>query len=298
VWKLKRMGSKRTDRRPDRPRQHGARRAGGSGTPPGLAAVVALVVLLGVMFVIRLTTAGSKAHPATVGRPLAAAVVRDLKRASGVGVGTISAAVGPKLVHGATLWRVGGRPVVFYAGGNYCPFCAAERWVIVLALERFGTFSGLRTMRSSMTDYYPGTPTVTFHGAHYQSPYIVFRPVELFGGSPTTPLETPTKEESQIFDRYDAPPYTDSNHPGQIPFLDVANRYLFIGAAYDPALLANKSWSQVASTLASPSPTPLGTAVWSNVNALTAAICAVDGNQPASACSLPGVRLLEAGLPK
>ena len=36
-----------------------------------------------------------------------------------------------------------GKPEVLYVGAEYCPFCAAERWPVVVALSRFGTWSGL-----------------------------------------------------------------------------------------------------------------------------------------------------------
>ena len=36
-----------------------------------------------------------------------------------------------------------GAPEVLYIGAEYCPFCAVERWPLVVALSRFGTFAGL-----------------------------------------------------------------------------------------------------------------------------------------------------------
>ena len=56
----------------------------------------------------------------------------------------------------------GGKPEVLYLGAMYCPFCAAQRWAMVNALSRFGTFSGLKTTHSSSTDSYPNTPTWTY----------------------------------------------------------------------------------------------------------------------------------------
>src|SRR5438876_6623085 len=46
-------------------------------------------------------------------------------------------------------WLDHGKPVVLYVGAQYCPFCAAERWALVLALSRFGHWAGLRPMRST-----------------------------------------------------------------------------------------------------------------------------------------------------
>ena len=42
-----------------------------------------------------------------------------------------------------------GKPEVLYMGAEYCPYCAAERWAIIVALSRFGTFSGLSTVHSA-----------------------------------------------------------------------------------------------------------------------------------------------------
>src|ERR1039457_5246804 len=36
-----------------------------------------------------------------------------------------------------------GKPEVFYYGAEWCPLCAGERWSIVVALSRFGTFHNL-----------------------------------------------------------------------------------------------------------------------------------------------------------
>jgi hypothetical protein len=41
-----------------------------------------------------------------------------------------------------------GHPEFFYAGGEFCEFCATERWAILNALGRFGTFSHLNQIRS------------------------------------------------------------------------------------------------------------------------------------------------------
>ena len=34
-------------------------------------------------------------------------------------------------------------------GAEYCPYCAAQRWAMIVALSRFGTFSGLTTVHSA-----------------------------------------------------------------------------------------------------------------------------------------------------
>jgi hypothetical protein len=78
----------------------------------------------------------------------------------------------------------GGKPEVLYVGAGFCPYCAALRWPLIVALSRFGSFSGLTPDRSAITagsgqrEPYPATPTWTFHGSSYASKYLVFTPVE------------------------------------------------------------------------------------------------------------------------
>src|SRR5712692_8559609 len=48
-----------------------------------------------------------------------------------------------------TLLTGNGKPEVVYVGAEYCPFCAAERWALSVALSRFGSFSGLHLIHSS-----------------------------------------------------------------------------------------------------------------------------------------------------
>ena len=122
-------------------------------------------------------------------------------------VGTAAAQVSgtPKAVTSGTPLTANGKPEMLYMGAEYCPYCAAERWAMIVALSRFGTFSGLSTMHSAavngagQAEPYPNTPTWTFHGATYTSKYLTFTPVETQTNIPDkstgtyTNLETPTK---------------------------------------------------------------------------------------------------------
>lgn len=54
------------------------------------------------------------------------------------------------------------------------PYCAAERWALAAALSRFGTLSGLSLIRSSPTDVYANTPTLSLAKASYTSKYLAF----------------------------------------------------------------------------------------------------------------------------
>jgi Domain of unknown function (DUF929) len=216
-----------------------------------------------------------------------------------VGAGSGVSAL-PVILKGGSPLTSGGKPEVLYMGAEYCPYCAAERWAMVVALSRFGTFSGLSTVHSGNNsgEVYPNTPTWTFLHTTYSSKYLVFSPVELETNIPSgqgyTALQTATSAQQALLAKYDAPPYVPSADNGAIPFIDFGNKYMLSGASYSPQVLQGKSWSQIASALKDPA-SPIAQAVDGAANYLTATICTLTGNQPATACT-PVVKQLEAKL--
>ena len=67
-----------------------------------------------------------------------------------VGAGpTGSTAVAPLKPISSPSLSLEGKPEVLYIGAEYCPYCAAERWAMVQALSRFGTFSNLHFIHST-----------------------------------------------------------------------------------------------------------------------------------------------------
>jgi thiol-disulfide isomerase/thioredoxin len=200
-----------------------------------------------------------------------------------VGAGT---AAGLAATSGQPLLTSGGKPEVLYMGGEYCPYCAAERWVLAAALGRFGTFTGLSLIHSSPTDAYASTPTLSFYKSGYTSKYVSFTPVEWYGEADdaSTPfrhayLEHPTPQETALFDKY-------AN--GSFPFVDIGNQYLVPGAQYLPSDLHGMSWSQVAAAMRTPSST-VARDIDGGANIITAAICKITNGQPGSVCSSAGV---------
>jgi Domain of unknown function (DUF929) len=139
-----------------------------------------------------------------------------------------------------------GKPEILYVGAEYCPFCAAERWALVMALSKFGTFTGLRGTTSSAIDTNPSTPTFSFYGSTYKSPYISFVPVEIetntysasLGGYPT--LQKPTASQNALMAKWDVAPYT--TQPGSIPFVYMDGKYLITGAQYVASAISGKSF--------------------------------------------------------
>jgi Domain of unknown function (DUF929) len=189
-----------------------------------------------------------------------------------------------------------GKPEMLYMGAEYCPYCAAARWAMIVALSRFGTFTGLTTVHSAVrngagsAEPNPDTPTWTFLHANYSSPYLAFSTVELQTNVPDTSngsytlLQTPSAAQEALINKYDAPPYAPSGDNGAIPFLDFGNKYVSIGTPYDPGVLDGLSWSTIATDLHNPN-SPVAKAVLGTANYFTAAICKMTGNQPASACT-------------
>ena len=187
---------------------------------------------------------------------------------------------------GQPLLTSGGKPEVLYMGGEYCPFCAAERWALTAALSRFGAFTGLSLIHSSPTDVYASTPTLSFYGSGYTSKYVSFTPVEWFGEADdaSSPfghvyLQQPTAQEAALFSKY-------AN--GSVPFVDIGNRYLLPQAQYVPSALHGMSWSQVAAAIRTPSST-VGKDIDGAANIITAAICKITNGQPGGVCSSAAV---------
>jgi Domain of unknown function (DUF929) len=202
-------------------------------------------------------------------------------------------------VSGAPLTS-GGKPEVLYLGADFCPYCAAVRWPLIVALSRFGTFSGLGTTRSGIAngagqhEPYPGTPTWTFYRSRYTSRYLTFTPVELQTNIPDpqtggyTGLQRLTAAQQDLMTRYDP--------AGSISFIDIGNAYVQLSSLtpYGPQDLQNLTWSQIAAALHHPS-SAVAKRIGGSANYLTAAICKLTGDQPAGACT-PAVRALESRL--
>jgi thiol-disulfide isomerase/thioredoxin len=217
----------------------------------------------------------------------------DIGSATAVGGGYLTPVSGSPLTKD-------GKPEVLYVGADFCPYCAALRWPLIVALSRFGTFSGLTPARSGITtgsgqpEPYPATPTWTFHGSSYTSRYLAFSPVETSTSVPDpasggyTALETPTPAQQQIMAKYDP--------AGGIPFVNIGNRYIQLStlAPYGPEDLQGKTWAQITAALRDPS-SALGRQINASANYITAAICKITGNQPATACT-PAVTALQSRL--
>jgi hypothetical protein len=182
-----------------------------------------------------------------------------------------------------------GKPEMLYIGAEFCPYCAGMRWAMAAALGRFGTLSPLRGIHSAPSpEIYPNTATLTFYQSSFASKYLSFVPVE-HQTVDHQPLQPLTSQQERIWARYQPDPNTRG-----YPFIDIGNRYMAT-VLFTPAALAGKNWAQIASAMQDPT-TPIARDVNGAANYLTAAICQVTGNQPASVCAAPFIKDLRGSL--
>ena len=261
-----------------------------SATPVwvGPVAVIATIALVVAAFlVIRWYTTPVPPPPLNLDatqRVVAAVTSLPAPELDAVGVGTAHNLI--KRVSGTLLKGPNGLPEVFYYGAEYCPYCAAERWPLVIALSRFGTLSGLKTTTSSSTDVYPNTPTFTFHNATYTSQYVDFQAVETTDRDRNS-LESPTAAQQALVAKYDT--------SGSIPFIDIGNHYASSGAMYLPDVLSGMTWQAVADSLANVD-TAQAKAILGSANLITAAVCKLTTDQPTSVCSSTAIQAIEKTL--
>jgi hypothetical protein len=254
--------------------------------------VTAVLVVVAVMVIIFLNK-GDKKNSASR-TPAAPAIVKQVTTVpaaafTAVGAGTatngLSKVSGPPLVSG-------GKPQLFYYGAEYCPFCATERWPVVVALSRFGTWSSLSQTTSASQDTPPSIPTFSFYGAKFSSPYLAFGAVETTtnqkSGSFYAPLQIPTSAQQALVTKYDP-------SGGSIPFLDFGNKYVSSGATYAFALLQGKAPDEIAAAIRDPQ-SEVSKGVLGAANSMTAAVCEMTGGQPGSVCNAPEITKLRSAL--
>jgi hypothetical protein len=269
-----------------------------------LGLVVVVIVLLGALIVIRndKTQTNTPAvetftpAPPTVLYPLIHLPATTADPAATPGAGPITSLT-PTGNH--TVWTApthngaARRPVVFFYGAEFAPYAAAERWPVIAALSRFGTFTTVGLMQSSNSVAFGGTSTFTFWHATYASTWVNLQTVERYsaldptGGRYTT-LQTPTAVQAAAVSAFDPTGAT-------FPLLDVANRYVLVGSSYSPGVLAGLSQAQIATDLAIPT-SPITEAIVAAANEITAAICTATGQRPAAVCHARGVTSADAKL--
>jgi hypothetical protein len=179
----------------------------------------------------------------------------------------------PSQISTTTTLTSNGKAEVLYIGAEFCPYCAAERWSMVVALSKFGNFSNLEYMASAPGD--GDIATLSFRDASYSSPYNLTLVTVENEDRNHAPLQTPTASEQQLWNQY---------NPNAYPFIDIGGQYILKTAQFNFNDLSNLNWTQIGSQLNNPQST-IAKAIDGAANQFIGAICKIDGGQPSSICS-------------
>ena len=193
---------------------------------------------------------------------------------------------GPTAVSGPPLTE-NGKPEVLYIATEFCPYCVAENWALIVALSRFGSFSDLSTSRSPYFEDVPPVDGWTFYGSSYTSRYLAFVPVETHSNLLVSRKADPGDPKSYRALQPIAPSeravLTQFDNGTQTPFLDFGGRVTVTGGEVVPNFLAGQSWTRIAAGLRRPA-TPAAATILTAANMLTSQLCKLTGDRPAAAC--------------
>jgi thiol-disulfide isomerase/thioredoxin len=258
--------------------------------------VLAVIAIVVAFIVVKSMSSPATPPPNGAGRiPLPASVAKNVTSVppsvlAAVGKGSVITSTPPVTKVTGPPLTSNGKPEMLYIGAEYCPYCAAMRWSMAVALSRFGTLSTpLHGIHSASNDAFPNTATLTFYKSGYNSKYLTFTPVENLTVGRAL-LQKPTAQQNQIWARYEP----DASQRGY-PFIDIGNKYVIKGPIYDPGVLKGLTWSQIAAAMQNPS-SPVAQGVLGAANYITAAICKTTNNQPASVCAAPSIKAVAGGL--
>lgn len=210
-----------------------------------------------------------------------------------VGVGLAA----PSVLRDQPGLRASGKPEVLFVGAEFCPFCAAERWALIVALSRFGRFRALDNMQSSNTSVFPGIQTFSFVRSNFISPYLAFVGVELYSNVPDaqgiyTKIAALTSSQQHVVDAYRSAG-TSGEQP--FPLVDIDNILVASTSGFSPASLSKLSQSGVLSDLKL-GVTTEARAILASANYLTAGMCSATGQRPLAVCTSRGVRSADQAL--
>jgi hypothetical protein len=159
--------------------------------------------------------------------------------------------------------------------------------VLLVALGRFGTFTGVNEIRSANYPPIPPLDSWTFYGSSYSSEYLTFVPVEMRSNVLVSPaadplkatsyrlLQTLTPAQRVLVNRADKANFT--------PFTDFGGQAVMIGSPFFTQMLEHLTWGQLISALRA----RRGAAAQEVIGAadyLTAELCTLTRDRPATAC--------------
>jgi hypothetical protein len=185
----------------------------------------------------------------------------------------------PQAGAGGARLTAAGKPEMLFIGAEFCPICATERWVMLVALSHFGTFANVSKTHSAVRD--GNIATVSFYNSTFTSPYLTFTPVETTTNQPQgnyyKTLQTPTPEQVAL--------WKANEQGGQeaFPFIDIGGKWVLVSSQFSDTLLQGKSFDTIVNSIGSNENT-IGVNVSASAAVMTKAICDVTNQQPAATC--------------
>jgi hypothetical protein len=237
--------------------------------------IIAASLAIGIYFVA--TANGASVLDKQIGQPVSSTDMTSLQSAGAqpYGPAPTSSMQSDVDKYGSTPFISNGKPVVLYVGAEYCPYCAVERWAMIMALERFGIFTNLHYTTSANDE--GDFATFTFVGSSYTSNYIAFRPYEEEDRA-QNPLQTVPSNYSKVW----------TSFGGGFPFVDFGNTYVLKGSLLpDAGILTGENWTTILNDISISDST--GVQIREAANLITAVICKVTQGAPVAVCSAPPI---------
>lgn len=305
-------------RRAQRARQSSRSRWGWLSIP-----VVVVVVLVFVL--VKVTSGGSPAAASSAGRNPSVissslldqylSTPMSTQSAAGIGTQTTSpfAEIADyKALEGTVSGGPGGTsktvPRVAFVGAEFCPYCAVDRYAVVLALSRLGTFHNLKAISSAADD--GDIPTFSFLNSSYTSKWLTFTPYEDEDRDHNS-LDPPPSAITDLWETQDS---VLSGGSVGYPYINFGGKYVLASfpTGLDNTLEAlegsngtgiGMTQAQIIAGISHPSSSYAsiidGSAVLAQANFIDATICSLNGGKgPASVCQAAGVKAALAVIDK
>ena len=142
------------------------------------SAVGVIVIVVAIIVVKSLQTSAKQGGTSSTSSTFKGVTTVPAATLNTVGAGPLPASGLPIKGITDTVLTSAGKPDMLYIGAEFCPYCAAMRWSMAVALSRFGTLGPLTGIHSNSSDVDPNTATLTFLHQQYTSKYLTFTPIE------------------------------------------------------------------------------------------------------------------------
>jgi hypothetical protein len=142
---------------------------------------------------------------------------------------TLSSQPGDWYKANVNAWQEDGKPIVYFYGATWCPFCSASSWAIWKAVTEFSnSVNNVPTSYSSDDQAGPYTPEIVLANAQVASPTIAFQVTE-----DTSGVIGNTAGTSNCYQQAYVGAYS-----GGIPFVVVNGQYIHTSSFVSPPSLS------------------------------------------------------------